>query len=63
MARLGTGDARPAPIRPDGLIARQFPSRIGDRLTWPDGRITTLDGGVLASIELPTPPTDKRTTR
>lgn len=41
---LGTGDMR-APIdRPGSDRALTFPSRVGERLYWPDGRVTHLNG-------------------
>ena len=41
---LGTGDARPVVLRPGSTDHQQFPSRRHNRLVWPDGRITALDG-------------------
>lgn len=43
---IGTGDMRPAPYREGSLEARRHPSRRGDRLYWPDGRVTDLSGTV-----------------
>lgn len=37
-------DLRAAPVRPGGEQHLQPPSRIGDRLHYRDGRITTMDG-------------------
>jgi len=30
-------------IEPGRMVAHQLPSRVGERLYWPDGRITDLD--------------------
>ena len=43
-AGLGSGDARPALHRPGSDVCHQLPSRVGNQLRWPDGRITDLNG-------------------
>lgn len=49
---LGSGDVRPLVPRAGSMQAAQYPSRQGDRLHWPDGRVTTLSGTVLPIVEL-----------
>jgi len=39
----GSGDLRPPVPRPGSLDAAALPSRMGQRLRWPDGRITEID--------------------
>lgn len=41
---LGTGDMRPPVMRPGSMSSTQHPSRRGERLYYPDGRVTLLDG-------------------
>lgn len=41
---LGTGDMRPPVARPGSMSSTQHPSRRGNRLYYPDGRVTLLDG-------------------
>lgn len=41
---LGSGDARAPVDRPGAAEAQQHPSRRGDRLYYPDGRVTDLSG-------------------
>jgi hypothetical protein len=36
----GSGDARPPHIRPGARDAAALPSRMGNTLRWPDGRVT-----------------------
>ena len=43
-AALGSGDARPVVPRAGSEVFRQLPSRMGNTLRWPDGRITDLSG-------------------
>ena len=39
-------ELRPDPsIDPARMVAHGLPSRVGDLLYWPDGRVTDLDGG------------------
>lgn len=38
-ARMGSGDKRPPIKRPGSERAAQLPSRVGNRLYWPDGRV------------------------
>ena len=40
---MGTGDERPPVQRPGAHRADTMPSRVGDTLRWPDGRVTGLD--------------------
>lgn len=40
----GTADRMPPPPRAGADQARQYPSRIGNHLHWPDGRVTGMDG-------------------
>jgi hypothetical protein len=50
---LGNGDAR-APVDRAGSRSDQaFPSRRGDRLFYPDGRITDLNGNCTTAPEVP----------
>lgn len=38
-------ELRPDPsILPSRMVAHQLPSRVGDKLYWPDGRVTDLEG-------------------
>lgn len=54
----GTGDLRSPAMRPGATEATQYPSRTGDRLRWPDGRVTTLDGEVVIPVNVePAPET------
>jgi len=39
---LGSGDARPPTLRPGALDCARLPSRIGNRLHWPDGQRTPI---------------------
>lgn len=39
---MGTGDQRPPVRRPGSADARNLPSRLGDHLHWPCGRITEV---------------------
>jgi hypothetical protein len=41
---MGTGDMRPPVMRPGCMSSMQHPSRRGERLYYPDGRVTLLDG-------------------
>lgn len=41
---LGTGDMRKPIDRPGSDRAFTFPSRVGERLYWPDGSVTNLNG-------------------
>ncbi len=43
--RYDGAELRPYEGRPGALHAYALPSRAGQRLYWPDGRITALDGG------------------
>lgn len=43
-AALGSGDARPVLPRAGSEVFRQLPSRTGNTLRWPDGRVTDLSG-------------------
>ena len=43
-AALGSGDARPVLPRAGSEVFRQLPSRMGNTLRWPDGRVTDLSG-------------------
>lgn len=43
-------ELKPDPsILPGRLAAFKLPSRVGDRLYWPDGRVTGLDGNKVQS--------------
>lgn len=42
---LGIGDMRPPALRPGSEDAARLPSRMGDRLHWPDGRVSDLTAG------------------
>jgi hypothetical protein len=46
----GTVYERPAVLRAGSDQAAQYPSRHGDRLTWPDGRRTWLDGSPIEEV-------------
>lgn len=46
-ALAGTGDLRPPVPRAGSLQVRQHPSRRGNRLYYPDGRVTDLAGNPL----------------
>jgi hypothetical protein len=39
---LGSGDVRPPVMRPGADTLAKRPSRMGDTLRWPDGRITHI---------------------
>ena len=41
---MGTGDMRPPVMRPGCMSSMQHPSRRGERLYYPDGRVTLIDG-------------------
>jgi hypothetical protein len=41
---MGSGDKRPPVLRPGCGHCATLPSRMGQALRWPDGRITHLDG-------------------
>lgn len=41
---MGSGDAKPPRLRPGSDVASRLPSRVGDTLRWPDGRVTGLRG-------------------
>lgn len=43
-AWLGSGDARPQAHRPGADACAQLPSRTGNTLRWPNGRVTDLSG-------------------
>lgn len=42
----------PPVIRPGSLDMTALPSRMGNRLHWPDGRITTLGGTLLVQVDI-----------
>lgn len=44
QAGLGTGDMRKPIDRAGSELAGRFPSRLGNRLYWPDGRVTDVHG-------------------
>lgn len=40
---LGSGDSRPPVPRPGSLDLAALPSRMGNTLRWPDGRVTLIN--------------------
>lgn len=50
-AWLGSGERRALVLRPGAMACAGLPSRMGDTLRWPDGRITNLYGAPLARSE------------
>ena len=50
---LGNGDARPPVDRAGSRGDQAHPSRRGDRLFFPDGRITDLNGNCVTAPEVP----------
>lgn len=52
VAITTTADASPPPDRAGSGHAAQFPSRRGERLYWPDGRITDLQGNAIEQSQV-----------